>query len=363
MSDNLGLLFRITSFGESHGKCIGVVVEGCPAGVNLEVDMIQNDLDRRRARDQMGATPRREADIARVLSGVYQGHTTGAPICMLVDNADIESHEYSEYMRTPRPGHADYPAGIKYGGYNDPRGGGRFSGRITVGFVMAGAVARAALARIGVEVCAHTVGIGGVEAPPCDPKSIRVLSGKDSLGCCDEASSALMGKVIEAARAQGDSVGGIVECVVLGLPVGIGEPVFAGLEGEVARGVFSIPAVKGIEFGSGFALCQVRGSEGNDPFAVRDGRVVTARNDSGGILGGMSTGMPVVLRVGFKPTPSISRAQSTVDLDKGTAVDLVIRGRHDTCIVPRAVVVVEAVVACVVCDLALRAGLMPRVVV
>lgn len=363
MSDNLGVLFRITSFGESHGKCVGVVVEGCPAGVNVEADMIQNDLDRRRAKDQVGATPRREADIARVLSGVYQGRTTGAPICMIVENTDTDSQTYSEYMRTPRPGHADYPARIKYGGYSDPRGGGRFSGRITVGFVMAGAVARAALARIGVEVCAHTVGIGGVEAPPCDPKSVRVLSQKDSLGCCDEASSALMGEVIEAAKAQGDSVGGIVECVVLGLPVGMGEPVFAGLEGEIARGIFAIPAVKGVEFGSGFALCRVRGSEGNDPFVVRDGHVVTAKNDSGGILGGMSTGMPVVLRVGFKPTPSISRAQTTVDLDKRTAAELVITGRHDACIVPRAVVVVEAVVACVLCDLALQSGLMPRLII
>ncbi len=361
MSNSIGTLFRVTSFGESHGQCVGVVVDGCPAGVRLEAEIVQKDLDRRRAVDQVGATLRREPDLVRLLSGVHEGYTTGAPVCMVVDNTDTDSRAYQEFVRTPRPGHADYPARIKYGGYNDPRGGGRFSGRITAGFVMAGAVARAVLDRIGVEICAHTVAIGGVEAPPCDPDAIRLLNRQNSLSCCDESSSASMVAAIEDARARGDSIGGVVECVVLGLPAGIGEPVFSGVDSEIARAVFAIPAVKGVEFGAGFALCRARGSEANDPYSLSGDTVVTAKNDSGGVLGGLTNGMPLVLRAGFKPTPSVRMAQQTVDLETMTLAELTISGRHDACIVPRAVVVVEAVVASVICDLGLRSGLVPRV--
>ncbi len=361
MSNSLGTLFRVTSFGESHGECVGAVVDGCPAGVRIELAAIQRDLDWRRAASQAGATPRKEPDVVRVLSGVYEGFTTGAPICMLVENTDVESSSYSDFLRIPRPGHADYPAGIRYGAFNDPRGGGRFSGRITAGFVMAGSVARAVLERKGIEVCAHTGAIGGVEAPRCEPERVRDLTRKNALSCCDDNSEALMADVIQNARARGDSVGGVVECVVLGLPPGVGEPVFASLESEIARAVFSIPAVKGIEFGGGFALCRVRGSESNDPYALHGDAVITTKNDSGGILGGLSTGMPLVLRAGIKPTPSIAMVQRTVDLETGREAELSVTGRHDACIVPRAVVVVESMVACVLCDLGLRNGLIPGV--
>ena len=362
MSNSLGTVFRITSFGESHGECVGVVVDGCPAGVSIDPADIQTYLNRRRAAEQPGATPRKEPDAVRLLSGVHKGLTTGAPLCMLIENTNIQSEDYSDYERIPRPGHADYPARIRYGGFNDPRGGGRFSGRITAGFVMAGSIARAVLSHVGVQVYAHTVAIGGIEAPSCEPEQVREFSRVDALGCIDPASAALMEGAIEEAKARGDSVGGVVECVVLGLPPGVGEPVFDGLEGEIARAVFSIPAVKGIEFGGGFALSRVRGSESNDPYVMDRGVVRTAKNDCGGMLGGLSTGMPLVVRVGIKPTPSISIAQRTVDLDLGREVELSITGRHDTCIVPRAVVVVESMVACALCDLGVRSGLIPGVV-
>jgi len=361
MSSGLGTMFRITSFGESHGPCVGVVVEGCPAGLKIDVADVQRDLARRSALSQPGATPRREPDEVRFLSGVYEGRASGAPLCMIVENTNTESGAYAEFVRKPRPGHADYPARVKYGGFNDPLGGGRFSGRITAGFVMAGAVARLVLRCAGIEVDAHTVAIGGVEAPPCDAELIGKHGRLNALSCCDGPSAARMVEAIEAARVRGDSVGGVVECVARGLPPGIGEPICAGIESEVARAVFAIPAVKGIEFGAGFALSRLCGSEANDPFAVSDGQVVTTKNDSGGVLGGMTTGMPLVLRVAFKPTPSIAMTQRTVDLDANVEVDLAIRGRHDTCIVPRAVVVVESMVAIVLCDLALQSGFIPRV--
>lgn len=362
MSNSIGTLFRITSFGESHGSCVGAVVDGCPAGVRIDAESIQRDLERRRAAGQTGATPRTEPDVARILSGVYEGFTTGAPVCMVIDNTNIESGNYLEFLRTPRPGHADFTAKARYGGFNDPRGGGRFSGRITAGFVMAGAVARAVLSHIGVEVHAHTMAIGGVEALSCDPGQVAALSRANTLSCCDHRSATVMTEVIEDARARGDSVGGVVECVVLGLPPGVGEPVFSGLEAEISHAVFAIPAVKGIEFGAGFRLCRLRGSEANDPYVFDGDCVRTVKNDSGGILGGLSTGMPVVLRAAIKPTPSVAVSQHTVDLEAGQNTELAVRGRHDACIVPRVVVVIEAMVACALCDLCLRRGLIPGVI-
>ncbi len=363
MSNSIGRLFRVTSFGESHGPVVGVVVDGCPAGLSVDQGTIQRDLDRRRAVGQAGATPRREADAVRILSGMYEGCTTGAPVCMVIDNANVESSNYLPYPRTPRPGHADFTAKIRYGGFNDPRGGGRFSGRITAGFVMAGALARAALGRIGVEVHAHTVAIGEVEAPVCEPTRVRELNRRNALSCCDDRSAESMVQHISEAEARGDSVGGVVECVVLGLPPGVGEPVFSGLESEISHAVFSIPAVKGIEFGGGFALSRLHGSAANDPYEFCGDSVRSVKNDSGGILGGLSTGMPLVLRAAFKPTPSISLPQQTVDLEERTTAELIVRGRHDACIVPRGVVVVESMVACVLCDLCLRRGLIPGVMV
>lgn len=361
MSNSIGTLFRITSFGESHGPCVGVVVDGCPAGVRMNAELIQRDLNRRRAAGQAGATPRNEPDVARILSGVYEGFTTGAPVCMVVDNTNVDSGSYLAYMRTPRPGHADFTAKARYGGFNDPRGGGRFSGRITAGFVMAGAVARAVLSNIGVEVHAHTMAVGGVEAPSCDPERVGGLNCANALSCCDSDSAAAMAQIIERTRARGDSVGGVAECVVLGLPPGVGEPVFSGLEAEISHAVFAIPAIKGIEFGGGFRLSRLKGSEANDPYVFDGNSIRTVKNDSGGILGGMSTGMPLVLRAAIKPTPSVSVPQQTVDLQAEETAELTVKGRHDACIVPRAVVVIESMVACVLCDLCLRRGLISGV--
>ncbi len=338
-----------------------MIVDGCPAGLSLDSDDVQRDLERRRAGVQPGATPRKEPDVVRFLSGLHEGHTTGAPIAMVVDNINTESRAYEQFVRLPRPGHADYPAGVKYGGLNDPRGGGRFSGRITAGFVMAGAVARTVLRRVGVEVDAYTVAIGGVTAQPCDAGLVRERRQLNSLSCCDQESARLMAQAIEQARDRGDSVGGVVECVARGLPAGLGEPVFGGVEGEIAHAVLAIPAVKGVEFGAGFQLSAMTGAAANDPFAFEDGTVVTTKNDCGGALGGLTTGMPFVLRVAFKPTPSIGVEQRTVDLETRGEGRLMIQGRHDACIVPRAVVVVEAMVMCVLCDVGLQSGLIPRV--
>ncbi|MFW6056315.1 MAG: chorismate synthase [Chloroflexota bacterium] len=362
MSNTLGTLFTVTSFGESHGPSVGVVIDGCPAGVRLEMDEVQRDLDRRSPGVAPGSTPRREPDAVRVLSGLLDGATTGAPVCMLVENRGADSSAYAGLANTPRPGHADYPARLKYGGMNDPRGGGRFSGRVTAGFVMAGALAKAALKSMGTDVFAYTTAIGGVYASECEPSTARVRCRGNSLSCCDDAAATRMEQVIEEARAAGDSVGGLIECVATGLPVGIGEPVFATVDGEIARALFSIPAVKGIEWGAGFKLADMNGSESNDPFIVRDGMVRTAKNDMGGVLGGLTSGEPLVLRVAMKPAPSIAQKQQTVDMATMGPAELEIRGRHDACIVPRAVVVVEAMVAIVLVDLALQAGFLSRVV-
>ncbi len=361
MSSSFGTVFRITSFGESHGPCIGVVVEGCPAGLKVATADVQRDLERRSASGQPGATPRTEPDVVRFLSGIYTGRATGAPICMVVDNTSTDASAYADFATRPRPGHADYPARVKYGGFNDPMGGGRFSGRITAGFVMAGAIARLVLRQAGIEVSAHTVAIGGIETPLCAPEHVGERHRLNSLSCCDGPSAVLMEEEIQSARLRGDSVGGVVECVALGLPPGIGEPVCAGIESELSRAVFTIPAVKGVEFGGGFALARAHGSTANDPFILRDGSIVAAKNDAGGILGGMTTGMPLVLRVAFKPTPSISVVQRTVDLQANAEVEMTVKGRHDACIVPRAVVVVEAMVAIALCDLAMQSGFIPRV--
>lgn len=362
MSNSIGTLFRVTSFGESHGECVGIVIDGCPAGVPLGRESVQEELDRRRPSGQPGATSRREPDNARILSGVLGGHTTGAPVCMLVENKNVQSDAYAALVDIPRPGHADYPAGVKYGGMNDPRGGGRFSGRITAGFVMAGAVAKAVLASVGVEVFAHTVQIGGVRAAEARVESVRASCRMNALSCCDGPAAAAMEREIEDARDGGDSVGGVIECMATGLPVGIGEPVFSTVDGEIARALFAIPAVKAVEFGGGFGLSAVRGSQANDPFTIEGNRVVTTKNDMGGILGGLTTGMPVVVRAAIKPTPSVSVKQRSVNLKTWQDAELTISGRHDACIVPRAVVVVEAMVAVVLCDLGLQAGLIPECV-
>ncbi len=362
MGDSIGKTFTITSFGESHGNCVGIIIDGCPAGLAVTTEDIQREVDKRRPGTWVLATPRAEEDRVEILSGLLNGSTTGAPICLLIWNKDIDSSEYERIRFLPRPGHADYTAFIKYGGFNDFRGGGRFSGRITASFVMAGAVAKKLLSLIGIEVLAHTVAIGGIKAKLKAFNEIKENVEKNPVRCADLRAAEEMARVIEQAKEEGDSVGGVIEGIALNVPVGLGEPVFDTLEGDLAKALFAIPAVKGVEFGSSFLAAEKKGSENNDPFTIRNGKIVTTTNNAGGILGGMSNGMPIVVRVAVKPTPSIAKSQETVNLKDMESASLVVRGRHDACIVPRAVPVVESMVAVTLCDFAMKAGLIPRVI-
>ena len=354
-------MFTITSFGESHGRCVGITVDGCPAGLALtEVD-VQKQVDRRRPGIIPGTTTRAEDDKVEIISGIFNGRTTGAPLTMVVWNKDMDSGAYQKIRMTPRPGHADYTALLKSGGFNDFRGGGRFSGRITVGFVMAGAVARKVLELIGIEVLAHTVEIAGIEAERKTLKELKKNVEVSPLKCADPAAALEMMRAIETAQSEGDSVGGIIEGLAFNVPVGLGEPIFDTLEGDLAKAMFAIPAVKGVEFGSGFNAARKRGSENNDAFAIKKGKIITLTDNAGGILGGISDGMPIVLRAAVKPPPSISSRQKTIDLQKLVNADLEIRGRHDACIVPRAVPIVESMMAVTLCDFAIRARIVPEV--
>ena len=362
MGNSFGKLFTITSFGESHGSCIGVVIDGCPAGLAVTQGDIQQEVNKRRPQASTVSTARAEEDRVEILSGIFNDHTTGAPICLLIWNKDVDSSQYEKNRFLPRPGHADYTADIKYGGFNDFRGGGRFSGRITATFVMAGAVAGKLLNTLGIEVLAHTIRIGEIKARPVTPDEIKANAEQNPLRCADPEASAEMLQVIEQARKEGDSVGGVIEATAFNLPVGLGEPVFDTLEGDLSKALFAIPAVKGVEFGSGFSAAEKKGSQNNDPFAIQNGKIITSTNNSGGILGGISNGMPLVVRVTVKPTPSIAREQQTVNIEKLEPATLEIKGRHDACIVPRAVPVVESMIAVTLCDFAIRAGIMPEVI-
>ena len=361
MSNTIGKLFTVTVFGESHGRCVGAVVDGCPAGLPLSVEDIQKEMDRRRPGTQVFSTSRAEQDKVEILSGTFNGRTTGAPITMIVWNRDADSSAYERIRDTPRPGHADYTAHVRYGGFNDYRGGGEFSGRITACFVMAGAVSKKLLATRGTLVIAHTVAIGGIEAAPKSIEEIKTNVLKSPLYCADEGATEKMLSAIEKARAEGDSLGGIIEGIALNIPAGLGEPVMDTVEGELAKAIFAIPAVKGVEFGAGFRVASKKGSENNDAFTLDAGKIVTLTNNAGGVLGGITNGMPVVLRAAFKPTPSISKEQKTVNIKEMADTTLTVKGRHDACIVPRAVVVVECMMATVLCDLSMRSGIIPEV--
>ncbi|MFC1899699.1 chorismate synthase [Chloroflexota bacterium] len=362
MDNSIGEVFSITSFGESHGRCVGVVIDGCPAGLPLVETDVQVEMDRRRPGRGTGSTTRMEEDKVEIISGVFNGYTTGTPVTMLVWNRDVDSSSYEKMRFQPRPGHADYTAFVKYGGFNDFRGGGRFSGRITATFVMAGAVAKKLLSSLGIDVLAHTAAIGGIKAKNVAPDEVRGNNAANPLHCADPEAATEMIAAIEQAQAVGDSLGGVIEGVALGVPAGLGEPVFATLEGELSRALFAIPAVKGVEFGGGFASADKRGSENNDSFRLNDGKITTVTNNSGGILGGISNGMSLVFRVAVKPTPSISKKQDTVNIESMENSSLEISGRHDACIVPRAVPVVESMMAVILCDFVMRAGLIPRVI-
>ncbi|MDD5127244.1 MAG: chorismate synthase [Dehalococcoidales bacterium] len=362
MTNSFGKLFAVTVFGESHGRCVGAVIDGCPAGLPFNEADIQPELDRRRAGASAASTSRVEEDKVEILSGVFNGFTTGAPLMMIIWNKDVAPADYEKNRFLPRPGHADYSAFIKYGGFNDYRGGGMFSGRLTASFVMAGTVAKKLLSRLGIEVLAHTVAIGGIAAEPLAFEKIKENAEQDSLRCADADASKKMMRLIEQVKKEGDSVGGIIEGIARNVPAGLGEPPFDTLDGELAKALLAIPAVKGVEFGNGFSTARRKGSENNDPFTVKDGKIFMLSNNAGGILGGISSGMSVVVRAVVKPTASIAIDQTTVDLQKMTGATLGVRGRHDVCIVPRAVPVVEAMMAVTICDFAQRAGLVPGVI-
>lgn len=354
MGNTFGHLFRVTTFGESHGAAVGVVIDGCPPRVAVSEAEIQRDLDRRRPGQSKLTTARGEADRVQVLSGLYAGLTLGTPIALQVANEDARSKDYGEMERTYRPSHADYTYDVKYG-IRDHRGGGRTSARETVGRVAAGAVARCLLRqRAGIEVVAYVLQVKDIRCR-VDPDTVSPDQVEaDPTRCPDPAAAARMTALILEAKQQGDSVGGIVECVARGVPPGLGEPVFDRLEADLARAVLSLPASKGFEVGSGFAGTQLYGSEHNDEFYVDPaGRVRTRTNNSGGVQGGISNGENIVIRVGFKPTATLLREQKTVD-NLGRETTLAARGRHDPCVLPRAVPMVESMVLLVLADHWLR---------
>ncbi|MFC1486458.1 chorismate synthase [Thermoproteota archaeon] len=361
-SNSIGKEFVITCFGESHGRCVGAIIDGCPAGLPLAEEDIQKELDKRLPQKKEIVSARREKDAVEFLSGTYEGFTTGAPICVLVWNKEVISDDYDSIRHTPRPGHADYPAKIKYLGFNDHRGGGRFSGRLTVTFVMAGAIAKKLLTLAGIEVLAYTTEIGGVKMASIPSlEDIRTKTYGSSVRCPEPKVAEKMEETILNAKKMGDSVGGIVECIASNVLVGIGEPVFDSLDAELAKMLFNVPAVKGVEFGVGFETARLKGSENNDFYIIHNGEIEAVTNNAGGVLGGLSSGMPIVVRVAVKPTPSISKKQKTVDMLNMADTTIQVKGRHDSCVVPKAVPVVEAAVAVVLVDHLLRAGLIPKV--
>jgi len=361
-SNSIGKAFVVTCFGESHGPVVGVIVDGCPAGLSLTVDDIQRALDMRIPQEKDVVSARREPDIVELFSGVFQDRTTGTPVTLHIRNKDVKSSDYDSLKDVVRPGHADYPAKVKYGGFSDYRGGGRLSGRMTAAFVAAGAIARRLLSAFGVEVLAYTRAIDGVQLDnPPSIEAVKKITYENSMRCPDPVLAEKMHQAVINAKTDGDSVGGVVECTALGLPVGVGEPLFDAIDSELAKILFGIPAVKGVEFGAGFQATRLKGSENNDQYVIKEGKVVTLTNNSGGVLGGMSTGMPLLLRVAFKPPSSIAKEQRTVNISQMEEAKLGVKGRHDPCVVPKAVPVVQGMVAIGVADLMIRGGMIPRV--
>lgn len=357
MASTWGNHIRLSIFGESHGPAIGAVLDGLPAGEAIDMEEVLLQMKRRAPGQDRASTPRREGDAPQVLSGLLDGHTTGAPLAAVIANTNTRSGDYANLLTKPRPGHADFTGGVRYHGANDPRGGGHFSGRLTAPLVFAGAVCRQILLRRGIVIGSHAYAIAGVGDTPFDPVKVSKEELLDlsrrPFPVIDPKAQDKMRIEIEKARLDCDSVGGIVECAAAGLPAGIGSPIFDGVENRLASILFGIPAVRGVEFGAGFAATGLRGSEHNDPYAMEGGQVRTTTNRHGGALGGITSGMPLLLRVAFKPTPSIAKEQQTVDLQnpQEKQVPLTVVGRHDPCIVPRALPVVESAVAVALLDL------------
>lgn len=339
---------RTAIFGESHGPAIGVVLEGVPPGLELDMEQIAHELARRAPGGEL-TTARSEPDSPEIISGIYGGRTTGAPLCAMIRNGDARSSDYEKLKRLPRPGHADYAAFVRYGGSNDVRGGGHFSGRLTAPLVFAGAVARQFLALRGIYVGGQLLAVAEIRGERFDPlmvsrEQLAEVAAKDFPALDDAVAARMKQRILEARRA-GDSVGGVVECAAAGVPAGVGEPGFASLEGLIAAKVFAVPGVKGIEFGAGFGFAAMSGSEGNDGMTVEAGAVKMLSNHNGGISGGISSGAPLIFRAALRPTASIAKKQQTIDLVSRCSAELVVEGRHDPCIAPRALPAVEAALA------------------
>lgn len=353
MGSNFGTLFRISTFGESHGGAVGVVIDGCPPRVSISEEEIQVELDRRRPGQSKITTARGELDRCEILSGVFEGKTLGTPICIMVRNKDARATDYEPFKDIYRPSHADYTYDAKYGVRNWS-GGGRASARETIGRVAAGALAKKILAEAGVEIVSWVSRVQEIEAKTIDPLRVTLEQVETNIVRCPEASTAEeMIALISKVKSEGDSIGGTVDCVARNVPPGWGEPVFDKLEADLAKAMMSLPASKGFEIGSGFAGTYLKGSEHNDIFTSQEGRIATLTNRSGGVQGGITNGEPITFRVAFKPVATILRPQQTVN-DKGEAVELMPRGRHDPCVLPRAVPMVEAMTALVLCDHYLR---------
>lgn len=355
MSSVIGDKIKLSIFGESHGEAIGCVIDGLPAGIKIDMNAVYKDMQRRAPGKDKTATPRLEKDIPHILSGMLDNVTTGAPLAMVIENTNTKSGDYSNLMTVPRPGHSDYPAYVKYGGNNDIRGGGHFSGRLTAPLVFAGSVAKQILSQKGVTIGAHIKQIGSV----CDAvsdlnktdKSLLDTLSSSTFSLIDETKEQAMRDEIEKARLSLDSVGGIIECFAVGLPVGLGGNMFDTVEGKLASILFGVPAVKGVEFGIGFGFADKRASEVNDQYEIKNGKVATLSNNNGGVLGGMTDGAPLSVSVAIKPTPSIAKKQKSVNLLTMENAELEIHGRHDPCIVVRAVPVIECAVALGLLDL------------
>lgn len=355
MSSVIGDKIKLSIFGESHGEAIGCVIDGLPAGIKIDMNAVYKDMQRRAPGKDKTATPRLEKDIPHILSGMLDNVTTGAPLAMVIENTNTKSGDYSNLMTVPRPGHSDYPAYVKYGGNNDVRGGGHFSGRLTAPLVFSGSVAKQILSQMGVTIGAHIKQIGSV----CDAvsdlnktdKSLLDTLSSSTFSLIDETKEQAMRDEIEKARLSLDSVGGIIECFAVGLPVGLGGNMFDTVEGKLASILFGVPAVKGVEFGIGFGFANKRASEVNDQYEIKNGRVATLSNNNGGVLGGMTDGAPLSVSVAIKPTPSIAKKQKSVNLLTMENAELEIHGRHDPCIVVRAVPVIECAVALGLLDL------------
>ena len=352
MSSTYGDHLKLSIFGQSHGPAIGMTLDGIPAGLPVDLQKLQSFLNRRAPGQNDHSTPRKEADLPEFLSGITDGYTCGAPIAAVIRNTNTRSSDYSNLKDCPRPGHADYTAQIKYGGYQDAAGGGHFSGRLTAPLCIAGGLCKQWLEAKGIRIGAHIVAIGGVVDEPvyldwADPDLDAIC---EDFPVLNPEAGKKMREAIASAKADGDSIGGLIECIVTGLPAGLGEPIFGGMESKIAQIVYGIPAIKGLNFGSGFSGSYLRGSQNNDPFVIENGQIRTQRNYAGGILGGITNGMPLVFEVAVKPTPSISIPQKSISLSRMEERELTVKGRHDPCIVPRAVPVVEAAAAIAIYD-------------